>query len=161
MNRRHDHSELGRRRWLWAWPMLLWAPRYACAESAPIPDAPLARSQDEPPVQPCVEVWVLLSLPPVAARAAETAPQRAQALRDIDAQQAEVMARLLRLGAVERGRVRLARNALAVAVPNSALDEVRQLPGVTGVRRVMHRNRIQVGEDRGLTLSPVDEAVRR
>jgi hypothetical protein len=89
-----------------------------------------------------IEVWIELDIPAVAARPALTEDERAQHLRAIDAQQSALLEQLQHWDAVERGRVRIVRNAVVVEIPESALDDVRQLPGVTAVLRVSHRQRI-------------------
>lgn len=86
-----------------------------------------------------VDVWVQLtqpslsSLPPGADRDA----QRAR----IDAEQAEVMAALRALGAVELARVQVVRNALAVQLPRAQIDAARRLPGVRSIGPVRHIQR--------------------
>lgn len=82
------------------------------------------------------DVWIELDLPALASLPRQNSAER-QALRlRIVQQQDEVMAQLRRLGAQERGRVQLLRNALAVRLPRDQLDAARRLPGVYGVRPV-------------------------
>lgn len=90
-----------------------------------------------------VEVWIDLDIPAVAARPALSAEARTQHLGAIDAQQSALRQQLQRWAAVERGRVRIVRNAVVVEVPESALEDIRRLPGVTGVSRVTHPHHIQ------------------
>ena len=52
------------------------------------------------------------------------------------------MTQLGKLAAVERARVQTVRNALVVALPAAALDQVRAIDGVRAVRPVQHRNRV-------------------
>ena len=79
-------------------------------------------------------------MPPLSMVPSLTAAQRAAYRREIDAQQTLLIERLRRWDAAERARVQLVRNAVVVEVPESALEEIRQLPGVTNVQRVTHRN---------------------
>lgn len=81
-----------------------------------------------------IEVWVDLSLP--ALSTAAPGEPRAALKRELEAQQARVMAALRGLGAEEIGRVALLRNALAVRLPAAHLAVVRALPEVSGVRIV-------------------------
>lgn len=104
------------------------------------------RESNAPPgaaVDRRVEIWIDLSMTPPAAWSALTAEQRARYLHDVDAQQAALMERLKAWPIVERGRVRIARNAVAVEAPESAVEAIRRLPDVVSVRPVTHRNRIQ------------------
>jgi hypothetical protein len=88
-----------------------------------------------------VEVWIELSAPPP--RPDATAAVRAAALRDIDAQQAALVAALQALGGVERGRVRLVLNAVAMDLPVQAVETARAWPGVKAVRVVQHRTHVE------------------
>lgn len=88
-----------------------------------------------------VEVWIELSATPPRPDASSAV--RAAALRDIDAQQAALVAALQALGGVERGRVRLVRNAVAMDLPAHAVEAASAWPGVKGVRVVQHRMRIE------------------
>ena len=89
-----------------------------------------------------VEVWIDLEMPPLLANPSLTAAQRVAYRHEIDAAQSLLMERLQRWGAKERARVQIVRNAVVVEVSESALDEIRKLPGVARVSRVTHRNRI-------------------
>ena len=89
-----------------------------------------------------VEVWIDLEMPPLSANPSLTAAQRVAYRHEIDVAQTLLMERVQRLGAEERARVQIVRNAVVVEVPESALEEIRQLPGVARVSRVTHRNRI-------------------
>jgi len=101
--------------------------------SAPTHGAPRAPDR--------VEVWIDLEMPPLSLLPSLTAAQRVDYRREIDAQQTMLIECLRRWGAAERARVQLVRNAVVVEVPESALEEIRRLPGVTNVQRVTHRNR--------------------
>jgi hypothetical protein len=90
-----------------------------------------------------VEVWIDLSATPPAHWSTLTVEQRSRYLREVDAQQDALVERLRTWPIVELGRVRVARNAVAVEVPESALDAIRLLPDVVNVRPVSHRNRVQ------------------
>lgn len=103
--------------------------------STPEPTLAASRAPDR------VEVWVDLEMLPLSSVPSLTAAQRAEYRREIDAQQTLLIERLRRWGAAERARVQLVRNAVVVEVPESAIEEIRQLPGVTNVQRVTHRNR--------------------
>ena len=94
------------------------------------------------PLSDRVEVWIDLEMPPLLAKPSLTAEQRVAYRHEIDAAQSQLMERLQRWGAEERARVQLVRNAVVVEAPESALAEIRQLPGVARVSRVTHRNRI-------------------
>jgi minor extracellular serine protease Vpr len=77
---------------------------------------------------------------PTSKLAAETALQgemRSHRALLLDKQSA-AMSSLQGLGARELGRVHVAHNAIAVTVDASALPAIRQLPGVTTVRPVIH-----------------------
>jgi hypothetical protein len=87
-------------------------------------------------------VWIDLEMLPLSVVPSLTAAQRVEYRREIDAQQTLLIERLRPWGAAERARVQLVRNAVVVEVPESALEEIRRLPGVTNVQRVTHRNRI-------------------
>jgi hypothetical protein len=115
-----------------------------------------ALSADEPPVRvpmspadtrsyskhDFVEVWVVLSEPALATLPRDAVEERV-ALRDrILRQQNDVMAQLAGLGATESGRTQQASNALAVRLPAAAIQSVKKIDGVIGVRPVSHRNRI-------------------
>jgi len=83
-----------------------------------------------------VHVWIELDLPALASVPRGDVAARQVLRRRIEQQQNAVMAALRGLGAQERGRVRLLRNALAVRLPRDQLDAARRLPGVHGVRPV-------------------------
>ena len=74
-----------------------------------------------------VDVWVLLTEPPIASG---TTPD------SVKKQQQAVMAELHALGAVELGRVSTARNAIAVSIDEAKLPEVKRLSGVRSVSPV-------------------------
>ena len=75
-----------------------------------------------------IDVWVLLTEPPVASgiRTPEKVKQQQQA----------VMVQLKALGAVELGRVGTARNAIAISIDQAKLPEVKRLSGVRSVSPV-------------------------
>ena len=104
-----------------------------------------------PPVRPAsaaprsggwVEVWIDLAMPSVSAMPSLTPEERVAYARAIDARQSALIEQLRPWGAEERGRVTIVRNAVAVEVPESVLDEIRRLPGVARVRKVTHPHRI-------------------
>ena len=74
-----------------------------------------------------IDIWVLLSEPPVASGSTPESVKK---------QQHAVMVELQALGAVELGRVSTVRNAIAVSIPQSKLPEVKQLAGVQSVSPV-------------------------
>jgi hypothetical protein len=82
-----------------------------------------------------VEVWVVLSEPPVAG--SPTAGQ----LERVQRQQDQVMAELRALGATEVARVALANNALAITIDSSKLPEAKRISGVRSVSRVRNIER--------------------
>jgi len=75
-----------------------------------------------------IDVWVLLTEPPVASGA--STPE------SVKKQQQAVMAELEALGAVELGRVSTALNAIAVSIDQAKLPEVKRLSGVRAVTPV-------------------------
>ena len=75
-----------------------------------------------------VDVWVLLTEPPVASGI--TTPEK------VKQQQQAVMVQLKELGAVELGRVSTVRNAIAISIDQAKLPEVKQLSGVRSVSPV-------------------------
>lgn len=75
-----------------------------------------------------VDVWVLLTEPPIAS--GTSTPEA------VKKQQQAVMAELQALGAVELGRVSTARNAIAVSIDQARLPEVKRLSGVRSVTPV-------------------------
>ena len=75
-----------------------------------------------------IDVWVLLTEPPVASGA--STPE------SVKKQQQAVMAELEALGAVELGRVSTALNAIAVSIDQAKLPEVKRLLGVRAVTPV-------------------------
>ena len=79
-----------------------------------------------------VDVWVLLTEPPIASG---TTPE------SVKQQQQAVMVELKALGAVELGRVSTARNAIAVSIDQAKLPEVKRLSGVRSVSPVRHITR--------------------
>jgi hypothetical protein len=115
-----------------------------------------ALSADEPPVRlpmspadsrsdskhDFVEVWVVLSEPALATLPREATEERGALRERILRQQNDVMVQLAALGATESGRTQQASNALAVRLPAAAIQSVKKIDGVIGVRPVSHRNRI-------------------
>ncbi len=89
-----------------------------------------------------IDVWVDLDLPALASLPRQNAVERKALRLRIVQQQDAVMAKLRELGAQERGRVQLLRNALAVRLPRDQLDAARRLPGVHGVRPVRDLERV-------------------
>lgn len=98
-------------------------------------DASAASPSATPSPRPPVQVWVDLVAAPLAAGPSASA----KALTDL---QDALMARMRRLGAVELGRVRVLRNAIAVEVDASQLDAIRALEGVRAVTPVRHADRL-------------------
>jgi hypothetical protein len=88
-----------------------------------------------------VEVWIDLSVQPLASVARDASDERAALRALVVAQQDDVMGQLSRLGAVELARVQLVRNALAVRMPADALDRARSIAGVRNIRPVTHIQR--------------------
>lgn len=86
-----------------------------------------------------VDVWLDLSLPPLASLPRDDRLARSALRERIAHQQDAVMAQLGALGASELGRVQQLRNALAVRLPKAVLAEVRRLPAVQRVRVVRDR----------------------
>ncbi|MBK6472024.1 MAG: hypothetical protein IPF94_15300 [Betaproteobacteria bacterium] len=95
-----------------------------------------------------VEVWIDLAMPPLSARTSLSTVQRAAYRQEIDASQSALIELLRRWGAQERARVQIVRNAIVVEVPESALEEIRKLPGVARVQAVNHRNRLHMSAAR-------------
>lgn len=93
------------------------------------------------PSDATIEVWVDLTLPPLATLPREARDERAALRERIGRQQGEVMAQLAALGAIEEARVQQVRNALAVRLPAEALERARRIPGVRGVHPVTHIKR--------------------
>ena len=101
----------------------------------------------------CTRWWVDLSVPAPAPGA--TPAERVAQLARVDALQAEVLAALQALGAVELGRVRLVRNALAVALPAARVAPARAVPGVVRLRPLVHRHRPHAADgDEGSDADP-------
>lgn len=98
--------------------------------------------RDTTPASDRVQVWVDLTLPAFSAVPGASASSCGARRRALEAQQTAVAEQLRALGAVELARVQLVRNALAVELPASAVDEVRKLPGVLRVRPLTHRYRV-------------------
>lgn len=91
-----------------------------------------------------VEVWVVLSEPALASLPRDAgARERAELQRRIERQQDDIMTQLAALGAVESARVQVVRNAIAVRLPPAAIESAKEIKGVTAVRAISHRNRIQ------------------
>jgi hypothetical protein len=88
-----------------------------------------------------IEVWVDLSEPALATLPRDRAEERVALRRRIERQQADVMAQLKALGAVEIARVQQVRNSLAVRLPAGAVPRVREIPGVRSVRPVQNIKR--------------------
>jgi len=82
---------------------------------------------------PRVEVWVVLTEPP-----SSSATGNVEAVKK---QQQAVLGDLKALGAVELGRVSVIRNAIAVAIDEAKLPEVKQLSGVRSVSPVRNIER--------------------
>jgi hypothetical protein len=109
----------------------------------------VARPADPPsppptqePTQALIEVWLVLSEPALATLPLDATEQRSALRARIVAEQNRVMERVRALGAVEAGRIQQVENALAIRLPTSALDAVKQIDGVTSVRQVSDRNRV-------------------
>lgn len=103
--------------------------------------APVLASTGVPPAvrdaAPLVQLWVELDMPALAAAAAGTGTSAAAA----KAVEADLLKRMRALGAVELGRVRVLRHAIAVAVPADRVDALRALEGVRRVTPVRHVDR--------------------
>ncbi len=80
-----------------------------------------------------IDVWVLLTEPPVVSGA-----NNAEAIKR---QQQAVLAQLAALGAVELARISRARNAVAVSIEPSKLAQVKKISGVRSVSQVRHIER--------------------
>lgn len=125
----------------------------ACACGVPPADAAPPAQSDAPahrlpapagatePREGEVEVWVDLSVPALSSLPRANREQRSVLRARIERQQNEVMRQLAALGAREEARVLEVRNALAVRIPASALQEARALAGVLRVREVTHIKR--------------------
>lgn len=88
-----------------------------------------------------IEVWVDLAYPAAAASLPPAfGTSRATHGHVVTALQDALASSLKGVGAVERGRVRLVRNALVVEVDVAMLDTIRQMPGVLAVTPVSHRD---------------------
>lgn len=109
------------------------------ARSADPPSVPLTREAAEE----FIEVWLVLSEPALATLPRDATEQRSALHARIVAEQNRVMERARALGGVETGRIRQVENALAVRLPTSSLNAVKQIDGVTNVRQVSDRNRLQ------------------
>ena len=83
-----------------------------------------------------VQVWVELELPPLADSGAGSGAHAAAS-----AIEADLVRRMKSLGAVELGRVRVLRRAIAVEVPADRVDALRALAGVRRVTPVRHVDR--------------------
>jgi len=81
-----------------------------------------------------VEVWVMLTEPPVAG-----SPK--SQLEKIKRQQDTVMAQLNALGATELARITVTKNALAVAIDPANVPKVKRISGVRSVSVVRHIDR--------------------
>jgi hypothetical protein len=97
--------------------------------------APAASVPSQPP-----EWWVDLSLPPPAEVPAH---RRRDQLAQVRRQQAEVARQVQALGGRVTGEVTRVRNALVVRIDATQLPHLRELPGVRGVRPMLHLNRPQ------------------
>ncbi len=82
-----------------------------------------------------VDVWVVLTEPPVSASNA------AGQLEKVKQQQDRVMKQLEALGATELARVTLANNAIAVSIDPSKVGDAKRIPGVRSVSRVQNIQR--------------------
>ena len=111
--------------------LVLLAPVAACTAAETMPP----RLSEEAVARPALsradskqvaEVWVVL----------DTAPNG-----DVKQQQDAVMSQLRGLGATELARVVHARNAVAITVDATRLDEIRRIPGVRSVAPVQHVER--------------------
>lgn len=85
-----------------------------------------------------VQVWVDLTVLPLASAHAVFPGSRAALAHLVDRQQSALTQQLEELGAVEVGRVRIVRNAIAIEVDASQLNRIRALPGVRSVSLVRH-----------------------
>ena len=101
--------------------------------------APLTQESTEA----LIEVWLVLSEPALATLPRDATEERSALRARIVAEQNHVMEQARALGGVETGRIQQVENALAIRLPTSALDAVKQIDGVTGVRQVSDRNRLQ------------------
>jgi hypothetical protein len=106
------------------------------------PGDPPASPPPQEAMQPLIEVWLVLSEPALATLPRDATEQRSALRARIVAEQNRVMERIRALGAVETGRIQQVENALAVRLPTSALNAVKLIDGVTSVRQVSDRNRI-------------------
>jgi hypothetical protein len=86
-----------------------------------------------------LEVWIDLSLPALSSMSDQKSRDALHAR--IREQQDAVMTELVSLGAVELARVVQVRNAIAVRIPSSALEQARAIAGVERVRVVKDRKR--------------------
>ena len=90
-----------------------------------------------PPSQPArasglmVQVWVELNLPVLGASGAGSGIDAAA-----KSAQADLVRRMRALGAIELGRVRVLRQAIAVEVPANRIDDLRALEGVRRITPV-------------------------
>jgi hypothetical protein len=111
--------------------------------SAARPADPSAAPLTQEPAQALIEIWLVLSEPALATLPPGATEQRSALRARIVAEQNRVMERARALGGVETGRIQQVENALAVRLPTSSLNAVKQIDGVTSVRQVSGRNRIQ------------------
>jgi hypothetical protein len=111
--------------------------------SAASPADPSAAPLTQEPAQALVEIWLVLSEPALATLPPDATEQRSALRARIVAEQNRVMEQARALGGVETGRIQQVENALAVRLPTSSLNAVKQIDGVTSVRQVSGRNRIQ------------------
>jgi hypothetical protein len=89
-----------------------------------------------------VEVWVVLSEPALASLPRDAKEARAALRERIFTQQNNVLAQLVALGATQSGTIQHTENAVAIRLPAAAIEGVKKIDGVIGVRPVSERNRI-------------------
>lgn len=106
----------------------------ACAASLPMA---IAAGQIAPSF---VEVWVDLTLPPLAQVGAD---QRAAHLERIRAQQAQVTRAIAALSGEVVASVTHVRNALAVKIDPRLIGQVRAIEGVRRVSAITHRKQMR------------------
>jgi hypothetical protein len=92
-----------------------------------------------------IEVWVDLAPPAVAMLPPAASTSRSARTQAVKVSQDVLASNLNAIGAIERGRVRLVRNALVVDVDASMLDHIRRMPGVLAVTPVSHRDHTGAG----------------
>jgi len=90
-----------------------------------------------------VEVWVVLSEPPLASLPPDAKKERVALRERVVRQQDVVMTQLAALGATETGRIQHTSNAIAVSLPAALIESVKKIDGVIAVRLPGHRNQIE------------------